>query len=237
LSYCLYALNFSQSFNTDNSVKGHCIYLQLIAVRKDSASVILLPATTWVLTFRRLKHKSRFLRARHPASMRVFLIKFAGLALYIDKLQQGRLKLTHKHPGKVPKECAIDDEDFEDSADDLSDEDAAKLETGLAATAIGLSLLVIKNDGVLKTSFEGKDGGVADWSFEGMNALFGNNVTVSALIQTEPDTPVCLKCAEAAQSGLSVSAVQCISTRSVEPHVPRPIPVILTATCSTGTQT
>ena len=97
--------------------------------------------------------------------MRILLVKFAGLALYIHELQSGTLILTHERPNKDPRVHKVYDEDFEDSSDPLDAEAVGRLEPGLEASTVGLSLRLIKNDGVLKVAHEGKHGGVVDWVF------------------------------------------------------------------------
>jgi hypothetical protein len=169
--------------------------------------------------------------------MRALLVKLAGLALYIHEPQPGRLRLTHQRPGRDSKEYTLDDEDFEDSADNLNYDDVAKLEIGLAASAVGLSLRVMKNDGVFKINYEGNIGGPADWTLEGMEALTGSNTAATAFTQTESDASPCLRCVEATKPQHSNSSIQAMSVSPVEMQALEPIRMTFAATLSTSTQT
>lgn len=94
--------------------------------------------------------------------MRILIVKFAGLVVNIHELQQGILMLTHQRPEKKPREYILDQEDFEELADIDTPEAVSRSATWLNASAVGLQLNLVKNEGVLKVNFEGKTGGSAE---------------------------------------------------------------------------
>lgn len=128
--------------------------------------------------------------------MRAYAIHFAGLELYIYKLELGTLILNHERHGRKPKECTFNEEDFEDGANTLDHTAVAKLKSGILASAIGLELCLTKNEGVLKMVFEGKTGGTATWIFNGIEVMYGGRVTASACTQTDIDPSRCSSCGE-----------------------------------------
>ncbi|KAI5375716.1 hypothetical protein J4E82_005668 [Alternaria postmessia] len=129
--------------------------------------------------------------------MRTLLVKFAGLALYIHELQSSTLVLTHARPNKEPRVHKVYREDFEDAADELEAEALGELEPGIEASVEGLSLRLIKNDGVLNIAYEGKDGEVVEWKFQGLTSMMA-----SASTQTVSE----------AQSKLSTSTIRTVAT-------------------------
>ena len=143
-------------------------------------------------------------------TMRSYLVKFAGLALHIIELQRGTLALKHGRPESQPREYILNEEDFEDSADSLDDYAAAALASGLNASAVGLQLCLIKNDGNLKVSFQGKNGGWAEWTFRGMKIENGSRMIASAFTKTENNPTQCSVCGEEREtrSGVSDEEVQ-----------------------------
>ncbi|CAN9310290.1 unnamed protein product [Alternaria alternata] len=116
--------------------------------------------------------------------MRTLLVKFAGLALYIHELQSSTLVLTHARPNKEPRVHKVYGEDFEDAADELEAEALGELEPGIEASVEGLSLRLIKNDGVLNIAYEGKDGEVVEWKFQGLTKLSGISTIETRPIET-----------------------------------------------------
>ncbi|CAN9324024.1 unnamed protein product [Alternaria alternata] len=117
--------------------------------------------------------------------MRTLLVKFAGLTLYIHELQSGTLVLTHERPNKDPRVHKAYEEDFEDTADELEAEALEKLEPGVEASVEGLSLRLIKNDGVLNIVYEGKDGEIVDWKFQGLTGIMAS-VSTQTVSETQP---------------------------------------------------
>jgi hypothetical protein len=91
------------------------------------------------------------------------LISYLGLRFYLFELQ-GNLKYTHTRNIKAPKvyeTCESDIEDGNDS-DTSSTEKAPKLKSGIDASAVGIQLRLIKNDGLFKIEFEGRNGASAE---------------------------------------------------------------------------
>lgn len=153
--------------------------------------------------------------------MRAFLVKSAGLALYIYGLQSGTLTLTHERPNKEPKVHVLDDEDFDDGADDIDIAVVQRLGSGLEASAVGLSLRLVKNDGVLKATYQGKSGGVVDWTFRGLD---DGRMVASASTQTEPEIPSDHGGMETLLPKLSISIIQTTTTNPTPEHMETPLP-------------
>jgi hypothetical protein len=141
--------------------------------------------------------------------MRAFLLKFAGLALYIHDLQPGVLTLLHERADKEPKVHILDDEDFEDSADEIDPASVQYLESRSEASTVGLSLGLIKNDGVLRITYEGKHGVVANWTFEGLNET---RMVASAFTQTDPEVSRIRGDLHTTSLKLSISTIQTMAT-------------------------
>ena len=161
--------------------------------------------------------------------MRGFLVKLAGFALYVHNLQSGKLRLLHERPNREPTIYALNEEDFEENADELDDETVAALEPGVKASTIGLSLRLIKNDGVLKVTFEEEYGGV-DWTFQGLRSTnigcaFTQTISEVAVrpelsnstIQTVSTDPIRERIAQPPASGLSIMSTT--ETRPVKPTI------------------
>ncbi|KAH7402704.1 hypothetical protein BKA66DRAFT_436108 [Pyrenochaeta sp. MPI-SDFR-AT-0127] len=128
--------------------------------------------------------------------MRAFLFKLAGLALHISELQSGTLHLTHKRSGKVLRTYTLNEEDFEGGADIFDHDAAAKMGLGIHLSAVGLQLCLTKNEGMLTMGFEGKNGGMAKWTFNSMDFMGGGKVSASAFTQTGVGPSRCLTCGE-----------------------------------------
>jgi hypothetical protein len=92
-----------------------------------------------------------------------------GLHLYILRLD-GTLSYTLTVPGKPDKHGELNETDFEDAQDQIKDEELPT-EAGKEASAVGLELKLVKNIGLLAMTFEGKDGGKATWTFQGLKEL------------------------------------------------------------------
>jgi hypothetical protein len=154
--------------------------------------------------------------------MRALLVRFVGLAVYVHELTSGTLTLLHERPNRRPMVYILNEEDFEDGVDELDDESVATLEPGLAASAVGLNLRLIKNDGVLKVTFEGEHGGVVDWSIQGLRSSNGGGITACAFTQTLPEAPQGCKCVKTLPPELSNSTIQTMSTNPIPGHIVRP---------------
>lgn len=92
-----------------------------------------------------------------------------GLHFYIMRLD-GTLSYTLTVPGKPDKHGELNETDFEDAQDQIKDEELPT-EAGKDASAVGLELKLVKNIGLLTMTFEGKDGGKATWTFQGLKEL------------------------------------------------------------------
>jgi hypothetical protein len=125
------------------------------------------------------------------------LFSHLGLRFYLFELQ-GDLKYTHTRNNKACKIyeiCTSDIEDGDDS-DTSSTEDAPNLKSGIDESAVGIQLRLIKNDGLLKIEFEGRNGASAEWTFNGMELLGGGSMVAAAATQTDADEEKCLVCGE-----------------------------------------
>jgi hypothetical protein len=109
-----------------------------------------------------------------------------GLRFYLLELR-GSLKYTLTRPDKTPKVYEICDSDLDDgsSSENSNTEEPKKLKSGLDVSAVGIQLRLIKNDGVLKIEFEGRDGAAADWTFHGLALIEGGRMVAAAATQTD----------------------------------------------------
>ena len=146
--------------------------------------------------------------------MRGSLIWHAGLALFVHHLQSGTLTLIHERPNKKRTVYVLDGEDFEATAEEIAEVTPAKLGSSLEASAVGLSLRLIKNDGVLEVSFKGEHGGVVDWTFHGLKSAHVGSMTACAFTQTMSEAAV--------QPELSNSTIQIVSTEPIPERIVQP---------------
>jgi hypothetical protein len=82
------------------------------------------------------------------------------------------------------------------SSESSNPEETDTTKPGLDASAVGIQLRLIKNDGVLKIEFEGTDGATANWTFDGLALVDGERMVAAAGTQTEVDVKRCLVCGE-----------------------------------------
>jgi hypothetical protein len=108
-----------------------------------------------------------------------------GLKFYLLEFR-GWLKYTLTRPGKAPKIFKLCDADLDDNDVDKPE----KLKHGLDASAVGIQLRLLKNDGVLKVEFEGKDGAVANWTFNGLALVNGGRMVAAAATQTDVEVKI-----------------------------------------------
>ncbi|KAF2659340.1 hypothetical protein K491DRAFT_675791 [Lophiostoma macrostomum CBS 122681] len=114
------------------------------------------------------------------------LQSYPGLQFYIVKID-GTLKYSILRNGKAAKNYEISETDFkEDENSHIKKEQEADelVITGTEASAVGLRILLIKNEGRLTMEFEGKSGGHASWTFERLREVKGGSVYANAGIQT-----------------------------------------------------
>lgn len=120
------------------------------------------------------------------------LISNPGLRFELFELQ-GTLVYTFERDGKPAKQYVLSETDFEDTSSD-GDSDAGRpliSRPGADASAVGISLRILKNEGLLCMTFRGEDGGSADWSFEGLNT---KPILASATTQTYVNPDKCCTC-------------------------------------------
>ncbi|KAF2132068.1 hypothetical protein P153DRAFT_429269 [Dothidotthia symphoricarpi CBS 119687] len=120
-------------------------------------------------------------------------VSHPGVTFYIFELQ-GTLQYTITHRGKPAREYELCEQDFDDNDAVLQDDSVAKVGPGTDASAVGVQLRVVKNDGVLSVVFERKDGGDANWAFNGMDDVTGGPRIASAATQTEVEASKCSTC-------------------------------------------
>jgi hypothetical protein len=108
-----------------------------------------------------------------------------GIKFYLLELR-GWLRYTLTRPGKAPKVFKLCDADLDDNDVDKPE----KLKHGLDASAVGIQLRLLKNDGVLKVEFEGKDGAVANWTFNGLALVHGGRMVAAAATQTDVEVKI-----------------------------------------------
>lgn len=109
------------------------------------------------------------------------LISHPGLQFYISRLS-GTLHYTLTIASRPPKHFSLSDSDFEDVSPQVKAEGFRHLH-GTDASAVGLELKIVKNDGVLEIVFEGREGGRAEWRFAGLQEQ--GSVYAMASVQTE----------------------------------------------------
>ncbi|KAI4703076.1 hypothetical protein J4E81_001953 [Alternaria sp. BMP 2799] len=175
-------------------------------------------------------------RYEKTTKMIAFLVKFAGLALYIHDLQSGTLTLLHERPNRKPKVYVLNEEDFEDGVDEIDDETVPMLEPGLETSAVGLSLRLFKNDGALRITFEGEHGGVVDWKFQGLEGSKMGSMTACAFTQTMPEASTGCKSVEVVPPEISISSIRTVSTDPIPQRLVQPLPLGLSIISTTETR-
>lgn len=66
--------------------------------------------------------------------------------------------------------------------------------SGADVSAVGICSQLLKNEGLLRMSFEGQDGDSAEWSFHGLDLGAGKPLHASASTQTHADPNKCSTC-------------------------------------------
>ncbi|KAF2867904.1 hypothetical protein BDV95DRAFT_580873 [Massariosphaeria phaeospora] len=102
------------------------------------------------------------------------LISHPSLKFHIFQLS-GRLTYTLSINNKPPKHFELLESDFENLSPQVKVEAPAPDVPGTDASAVGLHLRIVKNDGVLEMVYEekgeGGSGTKAEWKFEGLTAV------------------------------------------------------------------
>ncbi|KAF2007455.1 hypothetical protein P154DRAFT_529070 [Amniculicola lignicola CBS 123094] len=107
------------------------------------------------------------------------LISNPGVKFWLFQLD-GKLTYSLTLNNKPPKEYELADSDFEGVHAHVKgedDHDSAIHTLGTDASGVGVSIRLIKNDGTLRMEFLGNDGGVAHWSFNGLEKVGGGTST------------------------------------------------------------
>jgi hypothetical protein len=150
-------------------------------------------------------------------------ISFPGLKFELFELQ-GLLTYTLTRSGKTPKVYKIHADDFETDDDDGSDgscQEAPRSSTrGISASAVGLQLRLVKNDGILSMEYETDDGTAAQWTFDGLALLDGGTMLAAAATQTDTDPNKCFVCGQDKKKTLEMKhqevQTDAIVTRSID---------------------
>lgn len=123
------------------------------------------------------------------------LISSPGLQFELFKLH-GSLTYTFTRAGRPAVQNVLSDLDLVDLTRDEDSEDGMPQpkKPGLDASAVGIEVRVLKNDGRLQLDFEARDGGSAKWVFDGLSANDAKPLSVSTSTQTIPDPSLCMTC-------------------------------------------
>jgi hypothetical protein len=97
------------------------------------------------------------------------LILHPGLRFYIFKLS-GVLKYTLTITHKPPRHFELSDADFEDVLLQVK-EGTSAVPIGPDTSAVDIALKLVKNDGTINMKFEGRDGSMAEWKFDGLTEV------------------------------------------------------------------
>ncbi|KAF2110433.1 hypothetical protein BDV96DRAFT_651070 [Lophiotrema nucula] len=113
------------------------------------------------------------------------LFSYLGLQFYILTLE-GTLKFSISRNGKQAQQFDISDTDFVGDDSNVKKEDGGDplIPSGKDASAVGLLVRLIKNDGVLSMDFDGKTGGSARWTFDGLDEVRVGPMYATAKAQT-----------------------------------------------------
>ena len=124
------------------------------------------------------------------------LISSPGLQFELFELH-GSLTYTFTRAGGRPAvQNVLSDLDLVDLTRDEDSEDGMPQpkKPGLDASAVGIRVRVLKNDGRLQLDFEARDGGSAKWVFDGLSASDEGPLYATASTQTLPDPRTCMTC-------------------------------------------
>ncbi|KAF2632881.1 hypothetical protein BU25DRAFT_85121 [Macroventuria anomochaeta] len=123
------------------------------------------------------------------------LISHFGLKFYLFDLQ-GVLTYELTKDGRSAKTYEISETDvkFASSSEDSIIDNLQPAKAGLDISAVGIQLHLLRNDGLLRMWFEGREGCTADWTFDGLKATTNGRMTASAGAQTCVDLDKCILC-------------------------------------------
>jgi hypothetical protein len=97
--------------------------------------------------------------------MREFISQ-PGIQFYVYQLQ-GSLSYNVTLPKKPTRQFELREDDFDSFSSERECEIGHHV-PGTDASAIGLKLKLVRNDGLLQVRYEGRDGGTAKWTFNGL---------------------------------------------------------------------
>lgn len=134
------------------------------------------------------------------------LISIPGLQFQLFELH-GSLTYTFTRAGRPAVQSVLSELDYVDLTRDEDSEDGMPQpkKPGLDASAVGIQVRVLKNDGQLQLDFEARDGGSAKWVFDGLSANDKTPLSASASTQTSPDPKLCVTCGRSSISPAEVA--------------------------------
>jgi hypothetical protein len=122
-------------------------------------------------------------------------ISLPRMKLYLYQLR-GSLKCTFTRNGGAAKVYHFSESDLgqQDATAARSIEETHEHLLRIDASAVGFRIRLLKNSGVLKIKFCGKDGAMADWTSDGLALAHGGRMMAAAASQTFVDADKCLLC-------------------------------------------
>lgn len=112
------------------------------------------------------------------------LISQPGLQFYVYRLS-GTLKYIFTVAGRSPRNFVLHDTDFDpEDADGVVKYEECLSIQGMEASAVGLKLKLVKNNGILDIQFQGRDGSTAHWTFRALQEA-GNKTGMYASASTQ----------------------------------------------------
>ena len=134
------------------------------------------------------------------------LISIPGLQFQLFELH-GSLTYTFTRAGRPAVQSVLSELDYVDLTrdEDSGDGMPQPKKPGLDASAVGIQVRVLKNDGQLQLDFEARDGGSAKWVFDGLSADDAKPLSVSTSTQTIPDPSLCITCGRPSVSPAGVT--------------------------------
>lgn len=150
--------------------------------------------------------------------MRVFLVKMAGLWLFIYNLEPGTMTIAHDRPDRNTRTYTLDHDDFREGADDYDDQMHGNQDKGIHVSAVGLRMCLTKNEGILNVQYRGESGGSVDWTIRAMEMERGGYVNASASTQTYEAMAVNEHGRDISQPRMTSSSIQAVSIDTVAPQ-------------------
>ncbi|KAF2819969.1 hypothetical protein CC86DRAFT_429426 [Ophiobolus disseminans] len=111
------------------------------------------------------------------------LISNPGVQFYVLRLS-GTLSYTFSIGNKAPRNFELSNADFDPTVPQAKEMEAVS-HPGIEASAVGLQLRIVKNDGILDLHYEGRHGSTASRKFQGLKEIGkGAGMDASAGTQT-----------------------------------------------------